>query len=413
MEHGYFNNPEIKKNSIILFIIISIFLIINLIFMKFQYDNLKEDYSERLGAIAYKVIEKDPEIKDDIIPIVTNSLSKEDKLKGIEFISQYGVNKDLENQVFPSLNRFIYKNNLFVFISIAVLFLILFLCNYMNSLYFYKKIRGLTVGADNVIKGEYDIAIDEDVEGDFAKLAVSFNSMRNIIRNNIYELEKEKNFLVDLLSDISHQLKTPLSSMIVYNDIMLSKELSKQQSETFLISNKNQLLRMDWLIKSLLKLARLDAKAIEFNKVHQSLNETVKESVETMEDRAKDNKIKISYQEICEVDLYHDRNWMEEALNNIIKNCIEHTEKGGEIEIKLYEKPAFKRISIKDNGEGIEEKDLANIFKRFYKAKTLKKTKTESIGIGLALTKSIIESHDGIIEVKSKLGEGTEFNITL
>lgn len=412
MEQGYFNNPEIKKNSIILFSIISIYLIMNLIFMKFQYDNLKQDYSERLGSIAYKVVELDPEVKNEIIPLITKSLSLQDKIKGENFIAEYGIKKDLENQVFPSLNELIHKNYLFVFISIVVLFLILFINNYMNLIYFYKKIRRLTLGADKVIEGEYDIAIDEDVEGDFAKLAVSFNSMRNIIRNNINKLEKEKSFLVDLLSDISHQLKTPLSSMIVYNDIMLSKELSKQQSETFLISNKNQLLRMDWLIKSLLKLARLDAKAIDFNKEDQSLNETVKESIENMEDRAKENGIKISFQEICEVKLFHDRNWMEEALNNIIKNCIEHTQKNGEIEIKIYENSAFKRISIKDNGEGIGEKELVNIFKRFYKAKTLKEAKTESIGIGLALTKAIIESHDGIIEAKSKLGEGSEFIIT-
>lgn len=105
----------------------------------------------------------------------------------------------------------------------------------------------------------------------------------------------------------------------------------------------------------------------------------------------------------------HDRLWLEEALNNIIKNGIEHTQSGGEIKIQLLENPLYKKIIIEDNGEGIKEEDLPNIFKRFYKAKASKKN--DSVGIGLALSKSIVEAHDGSIEVESRVGEGTKFSI--
>jgi hypothetical protein len=234
--------------------------------------------------------------------------------------------------------------------------------------------------------------------------------MREIIKNNMDKLKKEKQFLVELLSDISHQLKTPLSSMIVYNDILLNRDLSREQSKTFLINSRNQLLRMNWLIKSMLKLARLDARAIEFHRKNQSLNETIKCSVEALEEKIESAGVRVNFHEEGEITFSHDRQWLCEALINIIKNCIEHTQRGGRVDIRSAENPIYKRITISDNGEGIDEKDLPNIFKRFYKAKTSKNS--DAIGIGLALSKSILEAHDGIIDVKSKLGDGTTFTIT-
>lgn len=266
------------------------------------------------------------------------------------------------------------------------------------------------MGAKKVIDGEYDISINEDREGDFSKLALSFNSMRNIIRSNIEKLNNEKQFLVDLLSDISHQLKTPLSSMIVYNDILLNKDIPFSQRKTFLINNQNQLQRMNWLIKNILKLARLDAKAIELDKENQSLNETIQDCIDSLEGRAQDSRVKIIYNEEKEISFNHDKLWLEEAIINIVKNCIEHTPEGGKIEISLMENALYRKLIIEDSGEGISEEDLPNIFKRFYKVGT--KKKSESIGIGLALAKAIIEDHNGIVEAQSKVGVGTKFSIT-
>lgn len=287
---------------------------------------------------------------------------------------------------------------------------VFFVLNYFQYGFFYKRMRRLTLGAKKVVEGDYDIIISENKEGDLSKLAVSFNSMREIIRNNISELKKEKQFLVDLLADISHQLKTPLSSMIVYNDIMLNKNLTKEQSSTFLLNNQNQLNRMQHLIQSILKLAKIDAKAIELDKENESLNETIQEAIDILESRTAKRKIKINFIEKEEVSFEHDRLWLQEALINIIKNSVEHTSEGGKITISLFENPVYRRIEIDDNGEGISEEDLPNIFKRFYKAKASKKS--DSVGIGLALAKSIVEAHNGIIEAKSKLGVGTRFILT-
>lgn len=405
----YFINPEIKLSSAVLLSLMIFFFLSTLLLLKINNDALKENYTKCMGAVALRVISKNPQLEGEIVPVLTKQISEEEASKGEDFLKQYGLRENTEDTIFPYVDQTILQNIYSVsavFIIMSAVFLTL---NYMQLGYFYKRIRRISVAAKKVLDGEYDISISEEREGDFSKLANSFNSMRNVIRNNLKELRSEKRFLVDLLSDISHQLKTPLSSLIIYNDIMISKELSKEQRNEFLARNKNQLYRMNWLITNLLKLAKLDAKAIEFDKEVQSLNETVQESVEALECKALEGDISIVFNDDEEVMLDHDRLWLEEALNNIIKNGIEHTKPGGRININLMENPMYKKIVIEDNGEGINEEDLPNIFKRFYKARTSKKN--DSVGIGLALSKSIVEAHGGSIEVESTLNEGTKFSI--
>lgn len=406
----YFVNTELKISSSVLLSLMLLFLLLTAISLKINDNYLKSDYTKSLGAIAARIIEKDPKLEKEIMPLITKEVSSTEAAKGEAILSKYGISKNLEDELFPHLSTTIRNNNYSIFTIFFLMTGVFFILNYFQYTFFYKRIRRLTQGAKKVIEGEYDIAINEDREGDFSKLAIAFNSMRQIIRSNLSELREEKQFLADLLSDISHQLKTPLSSMIVYNDIMLSKELSSSQRETFLINNQNQLQKMNWLIKNLLKLAKLDAKAIELNKENQCLNETIQDSIDSLESKAYEGNVKIMFKEKEEIAFMHDKLWLEEALVNIIKNCIEHTPQGGEIGVELEQNPLYTRIIIEDTGEGISEEDLPNIFKRFYKAKTSKKS--DSVGIGLALTKAIIEAHNGMIEVSSKLGQGTKFIIT-
>ena len=406
----YFINPELKISSALIIGLLAVFLFFNCLILETYHNNLKKDYIKSLGAITARVVEKDPALTKDIIPMVTKEVSNDEAIKGKEILNRYGINESLENELFPYMKETVTRDNYLVALLFLIMAAVIFAFNYVQHTYFYKKIRCLTLAAKKVVDGDYDISINEHREGDFSKLANSFNSMREIIRNNISDLEKEKIFLVDLLSDISHQLKTPLSSMVVYNDIMLEKEISEEQRRTLLLSNQNQLSRMTWLIQSILKLARLDAKAIQFDKEKLSLNETIQESIDALESKAFQNSIKINFKEKGEVFLVHDSLWLEEALMNIIKNAIEHTNSGGEISIELSQNPVYKKIIIWDTGEGISEDDLPNIFKRFYRTKNSKKS--DAIGIGLALAKSIIEAHSGSIEAKSKVGVGTKFIIT-
>ncbi|MCB2359913.1 sensor histidine kinase [Clostridium estertheticum] len=406
----YFINSELKISTATLLFIMTLFLIITSLSLKSHHDNLKNDYIKSLGVIAERVVAKDPKMEKEIIPLITREVSEEEATRGKTFLKEYGLTENLEDQLFPYVNTTIIKNNYSIILIFIFMATILFVLNYFQYSFFYKRIRQLTLAAKNVVEGDYDIAINENLEGDFSKLANSFNSMRGIIKSNLSELGLEKQFLVDLLSDISHQLKTPLSSVILYNDIMVTKELTLKQNEIFLLNNQNQLEKMNRLIKNLLKLAKLDAKAIEIVKEEQSLNGTLHDSIEALESRAIECQVKIIFNEKEEIEFNHDVLWLQEAFINIIKNGIEHTKPGGNIKLTLMENQLYTRITIEDTGEGMTELDLPNIFKRFYKAKTTKRS--DSIGIGLSISKSIIEAHNGIIEVRSKVNIGTKFIIT-
>jgi signal transduction histidine kinase len=407
---GYFNNPEVKRSSIIFILIMLLFLSFNYITIRFNNEILKGDYLRVLGTVASRIIEVNPELEKEIVPLITKEINKKDEARGKEILRQYGLSESLETSLFPYVKGSFIIAELSISILGILLTGILFSLNYLQYSYFYKNLRAFSLAAKGIVEGDYNLKLSEEKEGDLSRLTKSFNSMGEVIRNNISALNKEKRFLVDLLSDISHQLKTPLSTMILYNDIMLTKDLTKEQSYTFLMNNKNQLERMSWLILNLLKLAKIDADAIELQIEEQSLNETIEDTMEVLESKALEAKVKVELIEKNKVAFKHDRLWLQEALINVLKNGIEHAGEEGRVTIELEENPIYIRIVIKDTGEGIPEEDLVHIFKRFYKGKKTKKS--DSIGIGLSLAKSIIEKHGGYIEAYSSQQDETSFIIT-
>lgn len=407
---GYFNNPEIKKSSAVFLIIMLIFLTCNCMLIKVNNENLKKDYIKIWGGVTAKVVEKSPQLEQEIVPLMIRELTVEEEAKGREILRQYGISEDLEAGLFPYIKDSFRSSLLNTMLSGIALTGLLFFLNYLQHGYFYDNMRNFSSAAKQIVEGDYNLKLDEKKEGDLSKLTQAFNSMGEVIRGNIFALKKEKEFLADLLSDISHQLKTPLSTMILYNDIMQSKNLTQEQRETFLKNNQSQLNRMRWLIQNLLKLAKIDANAIELELEEQSLNETVEEVVEILESKASEETVKVDFASRGNISIIHDRLWLQEALINVVKNGIEHAGEGGSVAIELEDNPAYTRITVKNTGELISEADLANIFKRFYKGKNSKKS--DSIGIGLSLAKSIIEKHGGYIEARSGTDEGTSFIIT-
>ncbi|MEC5189219.1 signal transduction histidine kinase [Geobacillus thermodenitrificans] len=405
-----FMNPELRLSSGVLLSLMAFFFLVAFIMLKLHHEQLKSDYIAVFGSIASRIVEEHPELEQDIVPFMTTEISREEEEKGKEILAQYGLTEQLNDELFPYVHTAIQKNERAVVLLFLLMALSLFLLNYSQYRTLYSRIRQLALTAEKVVEGDFNIIMSETREGDFSKLAVAFNGMRNTIRNQLDELKKEKRFLADLLSDIFHQLKTPLSSMIIYNEIMLGKQLSEEQQRMFLLQNEKQLERMKWLIQSLLKLAKLDAKALQMDRQQQSLNETVWQSIDDLREQAVEANVHIRFENSEEVEFNHDRLWLKEAFINIIKNSIEHTPPGGNIDITIVSHPLYTRVVIADTGEGISQDDLPHIFKRFYKAKTSKKP--DSIGIRLALAKSIIEAHGGMIEAKSELGKGTTFSIT-
>lgn len=403
-------NPEVKKSSAIILIVVFVFSLMINCALYFSFDGIKDSYISGRAAVIGKITETHPELADELVKASFESQKEEVIERGNQILTQYGYNENLKFIFLPSIYD-AFKESCFSLTILALIFGIAIVgLNYCQYEIIYSRIRILTKASKEILEGNYDMNIYEEKEGDFAKLSFGFNNMRTIIQSQMIDLKKEKEFLVNLLSDISHQLKTPLAALIVYNDILSKPDITEENKNKFLLNSKKQLNRMEWLIKSMLKLAKVDARAIEFCIKENNLNQTVEDVFETLKLMAQRNEVQLWFDEASlsgEICAEYDEQWLEEALINIIKNCIEHSG-GGNVTVSLEETPINTKIIIKDNGEGIEEKDLPNIFKRFYKG-----GKSDSVGIGLSLSKSIIEAQQGYIEVGSKVNEGTEFKVIL
>lgn len=406
----YFNNPEIKKSSASFIFVMTIFLVCNFIIMIVHNEKLKDDYIKVFASVTAKIVETDPKLEKEIVPLLVREVTPQEEEKGRGILRQYGLSETLDTSLFPYIKGSFKSMELSIISIGLILTVILFILNYLQYGYFYELMRNFSSAAKRIVEGDYNLKLSEEKEGDLSKFTSSFNSMGEVIRGNIYALNKEKSFLVNLLSDISHQLKTPLSTMILYNDILLNKNLTKEQEIDFLKNNENQLNRMRWLILNLLKLAKIDANAIELEIENQNLNETIEDVLENIESKALESKVKVEFIQRDIIYLKHDRLWLQEALINIVKNGIEHSGEGGRVSVNVEDNPIYTRIVIANTGEAIPEEELPHIFKRFYKGK--KSAKSDSIGIGLALAKAIIERHGGYIEVYSKDLEETKFIIT-
>jgi hypothetical protein len=194
MTRRYFSNPELKISSGILLGLMSFFLLITALALSLHYNNLKEDYTATLGAIPSRIIEKNPELVREIIPLITKGISEDEAQKGKAVLSQYGLSGELENELFPYTNKTIRNNKYSIVFIYMVMTAAIFIFNYFQCGYFYERIRKITLGAKRVVEGEYDISISENKEGDLSKLAVSFNSMKEVIRNNLSELGRKNSF---------------------------------------------------------------------------------------------------------------------------------------------------------------------------------------------------------------------------
>lgn len=405
-------NNELKSYMMILIILLSLFALYQFITQQLFYDHLKNDSIATWGEITARLVEQNPENEEEIMKVLTNqsSNSSEYQGKGTVILKKYGLYEDLETKFFPRLNNLIFNHNQFLIWGFIGFGLMLFFANYMLHKTIFNKIRKLTRAAKKIIEGDYSVVINENKEGDLAKLAISFRSMKDIIRKSMQDLLEEKRFLGEMLQDISHQLKTPLSTISIYNEMLLNEQLSREQQVQLLQNNDIQISRMNVLIQNLLKVAKIDAKAISFDKEAGNLLDTTMEVLNRLQSMIKNKNILIEWDVPKEITIMQDKIWMQEALLNLLKNAIEHSKIGGVIMIQAKNTPIYTELVIQDFGEGISPDELPHIFERFYKASSSKKL--GSTGIGLALTKAIIEAHHALITVESEKNAYTKFTIT-
>lgn len=299
------------------------------------------------------------------------------------------------------------KIELNIILLVTIFYLITIIITWYHLYKKNKKIKNLSTYMNNILNNNYSLDIRDYEEGNLSNLKNDIYKMTVKLKEQSDLSQKEKKYLEEVLSDISHQLKTPLTSMYVINDVLLSdKKIDDSKKQEFLIKNRKELERIEWLVTSLLKMSRLDSGSEKIIPKETKLDDLIKKTVTPLEIpiELKNQHLILDYDKNIKLNI--DLNWTTEALINILKNAHEHTKENGTIQIKVKDTVIYTEIEIIDTGEGISTTDLPHIFERFYKGKTNK----ESIGIGLNMAKKIINLEKGDIKVISN-SNGTTFNI--
>jgi signal transduction histidine kinase len=274
----------------------------------------------------------------------------------------------------------------------------------------YKKINELSEYLYRIYMGEYTLDVRDYKEGELSilKSEIYKLTLRMIEQNEL--LLKDKTYLADALSDITHQLKTPLTSISMMADLLATDHIDDVKRLEFTKNIHTQVERMRRLVVSLLKMSKLDAKAVELKQEPILLRDLVEQTMEPFRIIEELKEIKVHIEGDDEASCMGDFPWLQEAVSNVLKNCLEHTERQGNIHIHYSQNAIYSQISITDSGEGIDEEDLPHIFERFYKGKN---ANSDSVGIGLALAKQIITGHNGSIHIISEKEKGSKFIIKL
>lgn len=221
---------------------------------------------------------------------------------------------------------------------------------------------------------------------------------------------KEREYLAKMLSDISHQIKTPLTSIKIMTELLENPQLSEEKRIEFIEKIEKQVNRITWLIKNLLTLSQLEADMLKLKKEEVSVRQLLEKACQPFEIMAEVKNIELVIVADMEMMIICDSHWTIEAISNIVKNCIEHTESGGTVLLYAEQNNFATNIRITDNGEGVSKEHLSHIFERFYKGAN---AFTNSVGIGLAMSKQIIMQQNGTVQVTSEVGKGTSFFIKI
>lgn len=391
-------NKTIKKY--ILSLIILLIFNVSLIFIlnRYEYKMYTKNYNDKINSIISNIKNKYPNIEEsDIIEITNNEEDSED------ILSKYGIDSITKNDKVNNKIRII---SLIIIITFDSLIILIFYLYDKNK---SKKIKEITKMISKINNRQFDIDINDFNEGELSILKNEISKTTIMLRQVADNSVKDKLNLKDSLGDISHQLKTPLTSItIMIDNILDSPDMDEKTRKKFLINIKREILNINFLVMSLLKLSKFDANVVKFNKESVYLKDIIIESIKnvSMIKELKNITIKVSGDD--NIKLLCDFKWQVESITNILKNSIEHTSEYGTVEVNYSENKLYTRILIKDNGKGIDSGDLPHIFDRFYKGEN---GSDDSFGIGLSLSKTIIEKEGGSITVKSTPNIGTIFTI--
>lgn len=417
------NLSFIKNNKVKKIIIFTVLLIISVgcFYGYFEYKRLNSMYEQQLKiteSIVGSLVEKYPKDKVEIVKSIYKIDSSKLEL-GKNTIKQFGYGKEnemLNDEVFKEYYLNFIKEGLIIFalITVAIISSTLILIKYIeaNLEIIYKKLNSI-INEGNLHSYVMEKDNDDLKEGIFSQITDSFKKLDNKLRVRFEKLEKEKESIKSLVTDISHQLKTPLASLSLYNTLLLEEELDEEEKNEFLTTNKYSIEKLHNLIDALVNISRLEASMISIKKENNDIRETLKRAIRNATPKAKEKEIDINLYDFESKIIPHDKKWTEESIFNIIENSIKYTSNSGNINIYTEETINYFKINIEDNGIGIEEKEYNNIFKRFYRGQSEEIEQIEGSGVGLYLSRKILEEQGGNVIVSSKVGKGSKFTLFL
>ena len=393
------------KNCIIVIITtILVFTIAISIINYIQYRNYTKNVNIVINEIVNNIQEQYPDV--DINKII--SMLNDENVSNENVLSQYGIDISKDSAILT--NDLLYRNNVIMNLSIILIFSIIIIIVFVLYNKRQKnKIKEITNYIEQINNKNYALDIQDNNEDELSVLKNELYKITVMLKEQAENSAKDKINLKNSLEDISHQLKTPLTSItIMLDNILDSPDMDLQTRNEFIKVIYREIANIKFLVQNLLILSKFDANTITFNENEEKLEDIIEEAKQNVASICDLKNIQIILEGKEDAKTTCDLKWQVEALTNILKNCAEHSNNNTKINVLYSENNMYSEIVIKDEGSGIDQKDLKHIFERFYKGKNSDK---DSIGIGLSLAKTIIEKDNGFITVDSELGKGTTFNI--
>ncbi len=400
-------NSILKKLIIPSSILMLVFAIIFGINVYLKNSTNKKIINSKLENMVTIIKKNYPNVSEEDIIRSTQDMQEVNTLNSNNLFEKYGYSKDdyYDKKIESNQSKY-EKNGIIIFITMWLALLILYFIYYKKQ---NQKIDELSSYLKELNQKKYALKIEENNEDELSKLRNELYKTTILLKETAENSREENIRLSNSLADISHQIKTPITSIrIMLDNIEENPNMDDSTKSDFIKEISNQVEWISELVISLLKLAKFDSGTIVMNSRVIEGKKLVNDAINNLSVLLdlKDIKIEIASDDNTEFDA--DYKWQLEAITNILKNCIEHSKEKSIIHIKIENSSVFLKIIITDEGEGISSKDLKHIFERFYKSSN---SSENSIGIGLSLSKAIIERDNGFITVSSKVGEGTSFNI--
>ena len=398
-----FQDKQIRKYWIFMICYAIFVMSVGSLFILIECNTIKKIYVTHDEKVVSSLLEQNvPKV------VIENAMTcSETRKDGQHFLNRLGRGEN-------SSSSFLLEFEKQTFVIFGIVASILILTYFISSFIFFWSRKKLYYKAekiiDNYINGDFSEHLPQNSEGDIYRFFSSVERLSTMLQSKNNAEHKVKEFLKSTISNISHQLKTPLAALNIYQGIISEEPENEEVVRRFSEKIGISLNHMEQLIGAMLKITRLDIGNIAFEKKEYYISELISHSVSQLTERAICEKKQIRILGNIKQVINCDLEWTSEAIGNIIKNALDHTKQGDIIRISWECTPVIFRIFISDNGNGIAQEDIHHIFKRFYRSKH--SLNVQGVGLGLPLAKSIIEGQGGLISVQSEVTKGTTFTIS-